>query len=191
MYCVVFSSDFQRLTLDTNTAHSDLCLSEDNRKVTRRSERSGGQRPPDHPDRFDWYDQVLCTQSVTGRCSWEVECSGGVYIGVADGTISRKGGGDDCWLGWNDKSWCLLCHDGYSYSVIHNRQETVLPVRPSRGSYRVTVYVDRPAGTLSFYTVCSESLTHLYTFQTTFTQPLYAGFLLFRDSSSVCLCEQR
>ena len=33
VYCVVFSSDFHRLTLDTNTAHTDLYLSDNNRKV--------------------------------------------------------------------------------------------------------------------------------------------------------------
>ncbi|XP_028456305.1 tripartite motif-containing protein 16 [Perca flavescens] len=41
---------------------------------------------------------------------------------------------------------------------------------------RVGVYVDCPAGTLSFYRVSSVSLIHLYTFNTTFTQPLYPGF---------------
>ena len=189
VYCVVFSSDFQRLTLDTNTAHRDLSLSEDNRKVT---ERSGGQDPPDHPDRFDGEPQVLCTQSVTGRCSWEVECSGGVEIGVTDGTISRKGSGDDCRLGHNDQSWSLVCRHGNSYTVRHNSKQTDLPVRASSDSNRVAGFLDCPAGTLSFYTVFSDSLTHLYTFTHTFTEPLYAGFWFSSlSSSSVSLCEQR
>ncbi|CAI5682229.1 unnamed protein product [Oreochromis niloticus] len=41
---------------------------------------------------------------------------------------------------------------------------------------RAAVYVDCPAGTLSFYRVSSDSLIHLHTFNTTFTEPLYPGF---------------
>ena len=193
VYCVVvFSSDFQRLTLDTNTANRWLSLSENNRKVTRVLGQD--QSYPDHPDRFDYYDQVLCTEGVAERCYCEAECSGGVIIGLTYGRISRKGSGDDCGLGYNNMSWSLDCrgHNGNSYSVRHNRQQTDLPVRASKGSNRVAVYVDCPAGTLSFYTVSSDSLTHLYTFtNNTFTEPLYLGFSLPWCSSSVVLCDQR
>ncbi|MED6275516.1 hypothetical protein CHARACLAT_027277, partial [Characodon lateralis] len=51
---------------------------------------------------------------------------------------------------------------------------------------RVAVYVDCPAGILSFYRVSSDSLIHLHTFNTTFTEPLYAGFGLWSLGSSVC-----
>ncbi|XDV14039.1 hypothetical protein PO909_002270, partial [Leuciscus waleckii] len=56
------------LTLDPNTAHTDLALSEENRKVTRVSE---SQSYPDHPERFEKWSQVLCGESLTGRCYWE------------------------------------------------------------------------------------------------------------------------
>ncbi|KAI3363944.1 hypothetical protein L3Q82_001522 [Scortum barcoo] len=49
--------------------------------------------------------------------------------------------------------------------------------------YRVAVYVDCPAGTLSFYRVSSDTLIHLHTFNTTFTEPLYPGFGLFWSSA--------
>ncbi|KAL4009564.1 hypothetical protein ACER0C_003416 [Sarotherodon galilaeus] len=52
---------------------------------------------------------------------------------------------------------------------------------------RVAVYVDCPAGTLSFYRVSSDTLIHLHTFNTTFTQTLYPGFW-FYPGSSVTLC---
>ncbi|CAL8290522.1 unnamed protein product [Lota lota] len=98
------------LTLDPNTAHRRLSLSEDNRKVTWVRE---DQSYPDHPERFDSWYQVLCREELTCRCYWEVE---------------------------------------------------------------VGVYLDRPAGTLSFYRVSpdvggsSDTLTHIHTFQSTFTQ---------------------
>ncbi|CAL8290470.1 unnamed protein product [Lota lota] len=105
------------LTLDPNTAHRRLSLSEDNRKVTWVGE---DQSYPDHPERFDYWHQVLCREALTGRCYWEVE---------------------------------------------------------------VGVYLDRPAGTLSFYRVspdvggASDTLTHIHTFQATFTQEdLHPGF---------------
>ncbi|CAI5657176.1 unnamed protein product [Oreochromis niloticus] len=52
---------------------------------------------------------------------------------------------------------------------------------------RAAVYVDCPAGTLSFYRVSSDTLIHLHTFNTTFTQTLYPGFWL-AYGSSVSLC---
>ncbi|KAI3363889.1 hypothetical protein L3Q82_001485 [Scortum barcoo] len=53
---------------------------------------------------------------------------------------------------------------------------------------KVAVYLDCPAGTLSFYRVSSGRLTHLYTFNSTFTEPLYPGFGFGRNSSAT-LCE--
>ena len=185
VYCV-FSSDYHHLTLDTNTAHRRLSLSENNRKVTWGQDQSY----PEHPDRFDGVEQVLCTEGLTGRCYWQVQCSGdGGSIAVTYRGISRKGRGGDRRLGDNDQSWSLDCSHGNSYTVSHNSKQTVLPVRVSSGSNRVAVFLDCPAGTLSFYTVLSDSLTHLYTFTHTFTEPLYAGFWMW--SGSVSLCEQR
>ena len=67
--------------------------------------------------------------------------------------------------------------------------------RPTH-SIRVGVYLDRPAGSLSFYRVFKEedypdTLTHIHTFHTTFTQedllPGF-GFELMSSGSSVSLC---
>ena len=164
-------SDACDLTLDPNTAHRELSLSEDNRKVTW---VGGDQSYPDHPERFDSWPQVLGREALTGRCYWEVEREGWVEIGVTYRGITRRGRGGDSRLGRNNKSWSLDCYDD-GYSARYNRRETVLPLRPA-GSTRVGVYLDRPAGTLSFYRVppgggvSSDTLTHIHTFQSTFTQ---------------------
>uniref|UniRef100_A0A674A6T5 B30.2/SPRY domain-containing protein n=1 Tax=Salmo trutta TaxID=8032 RepID=A0A674A6T5_SALTR len=166
------------LTLDPNTVDRLLSLSEENRKVTWRTEE---QPYPDHPERFEGCEQVLCREGLTGRCYWEVEWSGGADIGVTYKGISRRGEGDDCGLGFNDKSWSLFCSDN-SYSACHNNHLTAINV-PSSRSHRVGVYLDWPAGTLSFYRASSDTLTHLITFTSTFTEPLYPGFRVHYDSS--------
>ncbi|XP_035984599.1 NLR family CARD domain-containing protein 3-like [Fundulus heteroclitus] len=175
-----------QLTIDTNTVSRDLKLSEDNRKVTHVEEL---QSYPDHPDRFD-LPQLLCRTGLTGRCYWEVEWRGRVYISVSYRRIRRKGDLDDCVFGWNDQSWSLICSDRHGYSVCHNDRETSISSSSSSVSSRVAVYVDCPAGILSFYRVSSDSLIHLHTFNTTFTEPLLPGFgfLWSSSGSSVFLC---
>uniref|UniRef100_A0A8C4RKG5 Uncharacterized protein n=1 Tax=Erpetoichthys calabaricus TaxID=27687 RepID=A0A8C4RKG5_ERPCA len=163
-------SDFCPLTLDINTAHRELRLSEGNKKVTFKGTKA---KYPDHPDRFDCWYQVLCREALTGtRCYWEVEGSGDfMRIGVACKGLSRKGWGNKCGLGYNNKSWCLLWSDS-QYSVRYNNQHTVIsaPYSP-----RIGVYLDWPAGSLSFYSV-SHTMTLLHRFNTSFTEPLYPGF---------------
>ncbi|KAL4009498.1 hypothetical protein ACER0C_003350 [Sarotherodon galilaeus] len=172
-----------QLTIDTNTAHTNLQLSDNkNRKVTRVEEV---QSYPDHPDRFDVCEQLLCRNGLTGRCYWEVEWRGYVCISVSYRRIRRKGGSDDLVFGWNDQSWSLSCSKDGPRSVWHNKIKTSIS---SSVSNRVAVYVDCPAGTLSFYRVSSDTLIHLHTFNTTFTQTLYPGFWFRSPGSSVSLC---
>ncbi|CAL8290781.1 unnamed protein product [Lota lota] len=176
------------LTLDPNTAHRRLSLSEDNSKVMLVGEE---QSYPDHPERFDYWSQVLCRKGLTGRCYWEVEWEGRVVIGVTYRGITRRGGGGNSWLGGNNKSWSLECYDGV-YSAQYNDRRTDIRLPPP-GSNRVGVYLDRPAGTLSFYIVfpdvggSSDTLTHIHTFQSTFTQEdLHPAFWIGWGSVSLC-----
>ncbi|XP_058606540.1 NACHT, LRR and PYD domains-containing protein 3-like isoform X2 [Onychostoma macrolepis] len=179
------------LTLDPNTANTELKLSDENRRITHVFER---QPYPDHPERFECR-QVLCREILTGRCYWETERSGNnAVISVSYKGINRKGGwSDDCLFGWNDKSWSLDCSNN-RFTVRHNNNITVIPADRS-SSNRVGVYVDVSTGSLSFYSVSdTHTLTHLYshtrlhTFNTTFTEPLYAGFRV-DSGSSVSLCD--
>ncbi|XDV16950.1 hypothetical protein PO909_016433 [Leuciscus waleckii] len=177
------------LTLDPNTAHNQLILSEENRKITYVKER---QPYPDHPERFAGIPQVMCGESLTGRCYWEVEWGLGddergswARIAVAYKGISRIGG-TVCKFGYNNKSWCLFCNSK-AFTVWHNNVSNNIPTHVPK-SKRVGVYLDWPSGTLSFYSVSdTHTLTHLHTFNTTFTEPLYAGFKVFE--SELCLCQ--
>ncbi|XP_049417647.1 NLR family CARD domain-containing protein 3-like isoform X1 [Epinephelus fuscoguttatus] len=155
------------LTLDPNTAGVNAILTEENKKATHVHEN---QPYSDHPDRFDSC-QVLCEEGLTGRHYWEVDCDS-ADVGVAYKSIDRAG---DCSsefsLGQNEKSWCW-CYDGCFY---HNYSHLNFL---GRRTYRSTigVYLDWPAGILSFYEVFPDALTHLYTVHTTFSEPLHPGF---------------
>ncbi|XP_055363804.1 protein NLRC3-like isoform X2 [Betta splendens] len=177
------SKYFCQLTIDTNTVNRHLQLSNNNRNVTHIWQ---DQSYPDHPDRFDW-PQLLCSNGLTGRCYWEVEWGGGVYISVSYRGIRRKGDSKNCWFGDNDQSWRLKCTNG-GYYVCHNNIVTLIS---SSVSHRVSVYVVCPAGSLSFWRVSSDKLIHLHTFNTTFTEPLYPGFGVRHSwpGSSVSLCD--
>ncbi|XP_039508869.1 tripartite motif-containing protein 16-like [Pimephales promelas] len=178
------------LTPDLNTVNKRLCLTENNRVIT----RTDTEQPyPDHPDRFDDVRQVLCRESVCGRCYWEIEWSGrDVCMSVSYKSISRKGLGNECVFGNNDQSWSLECTPS-RYSFRHNNIQTDLPVKPISSSIgecvcdrRIGVYVDPSAGTLSFYSV-SDTMSLIHTVQTTFTHTLYPGFVVY-IGSSVKLC---
>ncbi|XP_041822333.1 neoverrucotoxin subunit alpha-like [Chelmon rostratus] len=175
------------LTIDTNTVNGWIKLSDNNRKATYVEEH---QSYPDHPDRFDHWPQLLCGTGLTGRCYWEVEWRGDVSVSVSYRRIRGKGNSKDCLFGRNDQSWSLFCFDGGRYSVCHNNRTTSTSSSSSSSiSNRVGVYVDYPAGTLSFYRVSSDTLIHLHTFNTTFTEPLYPGFQFWSwSASSVSLC---
>ncbi|XP_037643060.1 tripartite motif-containing protein 16-like [Sebastes umbrosus] len=161
----------REITLDPNTAYTQLLLSEGNRKATKMRQH---QSYPSHPDRFTRWPQVLSRESLTGRCYWEVEWRGRrVYVAVAYKSIRRAGRLNECLFGWNDKSWALDC-DQDSYTFCYNYVQT--PVSGPWSS-RVGVYLDHSAGVLSFYSV-SETMTLLHRVQTTFTEPLYAGLSL-------------
>ncbi|NP_001314743.1 finTRIM family, member 64 [Danio rerio] len=164
----------RQLTLDPNTANKRLRLSEGNKQAF----DSGSVQPyPDHPDRFDQHLQLLSRESVCGRCYWELDWSGsgGLAVSVAYKSIRRKGEGDECVFGFNRQSWSLFYRLSGSL-FFHDKKQIKLHAPLS--CCRLGVYVDHRAGTLSFYSVSDTSMSLIHTEQTTFTQPLYPGFLL-------------
>ncbi|MCJ8749884.1 hypothetical protein PDJAM_G00192740, partial [Pangasius djambal] len=174
-----FLQHFCYLTLDPNTAHGYLRLCEKDRAVR----RSKKEKPyPRHPERFTSIAQVLSKESVCGRSYWEVERSseGCVYISVSYKGINNKEQPRQTIFGYNDQSWSLVCSRS-PLCFYHNNIKTQFGV-PSPS--RIGVYVDRRAGTLSFYSV-SDTMKLLHRVHTTFTQPLYAGFTLWTPESVV------
>uniref|UniRef100_A0A673N722 FinTRIM family, member 99 n=1 Tax=Sinocyclocheilus rhinocerous TaxID=307959 RepID=A0A673N722_9TELE len=100
---------------------------------------------------------------------------------IAYKSISRKGKNSNILLGYNDKSWSLLCSDS-GYSAWHNKMDKDLP-GAARASW-IGVYLDYARGSVSFHSV-SETMELIHRFQAKFSEPLYAGFGI---GSSVTLC---
>ncbi|XP_051272952.1 stonustoxin subunit beta-like [Dicentrarchus labrax] len=177
------------VNLDPNTANNYLTLSEGNKKA----KYGEWQTYPDHPERFDKQPTVFCKERLKGRHYWEVEwshCSPeSVYNCVAYKGIDRKSGSSESSLGNNTMSWGV----GQFYSdlerklQIHHNGWLGEDTFPS-GCNKVGLFLDWPAGTLSYYKVSSHTLTHLYTFKTLFNEPVYPCFWVGRKSSFVYVC---
>uniref|UniRef100_A0A674JQX4 Tripartite motif containing 39 n=1 Tax=Terrapene triunguis TaxID=2587831 RepID=A0A674JQX4_9SAUR len=142
------------VTLDPDTAHPKLVLSEDRKHVR---SRDTCQDLPDNPEIFDTHPCVLGAEGFTGgRRYWEVEVEGkiGWYLGVCRESVSRKG---KVTLTPEDGYWVVWLK-GEVYQALTS-PSTSLPVsiRPSR----VGIFLDYEAGEVSFYNVtdsCSRSL---------------------------------
>ncbi|CAL8284675.1 unnamed protein product [Arctogadus glacialis] len=153
------------VTLDPDTAHPRLILSEDGKQV-----HDGGVRKklPDNPKRFTRYRCVLTRQSFSsGRFYFEVQVKDKTewWLGVARESIDRTDETEwtpetGYWTLWYDE-------DGL---VFNDDPDVDLPLRA--GLQKVGVFVDYDEGLVSFYDV--EARVHIYSATgCTFTEPLY------------------
>ncbi|XP_078287915.1 zinc-binding protein A33-like [Rhinoraja longicauda] len=156
------------VTLDVETAHAQLEVSEDRKRVRRtRTRRS----LPDTGKRFTDWECVLGSEGFTsGRHYWEVEVAGSERwsLGVAAESVERKG--DDI-LTPETGVWSIWWR-GDKF-VAFTSPPSPLPARPIPG--RVGVYLSYESGTVSFYDAATKS--HLHTFTgNKFTGKLYPFF---------------
>uniref|UniRef100_A0A8C0H1M8 Zinc finger protein RFP-like n=1 Tax=Chelonoidis abingdonii TaxID=106734 RepID=A0A8C0H1M8_CHEAB len=129
------------VTLDPDTAHPNLVLSED-RKSVRWEDTE--QDLPDNPERFDYWECVLgCEGFTSGRHCWEVEVGGeeGWAVGVARESVGRKGGISHSPEGgiWAVERW------GGQFRALTS-PETPLPL--SRVPSRIRVCLDCDRGSM-------------------------------------------
>uniref|UniRef100_A0A669CBU9 Neoverrucotoxin subunit alpha n=1 Tax=Oreochromis niloticus TaxID=8128 RepID=A0A669CBU9_ORENI len=177
------------LTLDPNTVNNNLILSEGNKKVI----NGESQSYPDHPERFDVWPHILCREALTGRHYWEVELNmnkgADAAAAVCYRKLERKGRGRLTGFGWNNISWSLgfKWDPDPNYYAEHDGKTTYHPLPPS-GCTRLGVFLDWPAGTLSYYTVSFNKLSHIHTFRTKFSEPVFPAFKVCSKNSSVLLC---
>lgn len=156
--------------LDTNRVDRKIKLSDNDRTAT-----FGGEvrSYPGDPDGLDFETHLLpCQNGLTGRCYWEVEWKGLVSIGVSYKRFRRKG--EDA------RSWFLVCYKN-KYTVLHNGKEAGQHSAPFVLN-RIGVYVDWPAGILSFFEMFSNTPMHIHTFRCTFDEPLYPAIRLWFNS---------
>ncbi len=157
------------VTLDPDTAHPNLILSDDGKQV-----RDGDirQKLPDTPKRFGYCFGVLGKEGFSsGRCYFEVQVKGktGWDLGVVGESINRKG---TFALSPSDGYWTVWLRYGDEYKACDDDLVSLsLRVEPQR----VGVFVDYEEGLVSFYDV--ESSSHIYSFtDQSFTEKLFPYF---------------
>ncbi|XP_078497865.1 E3 ubiquitin-protein ligase TRIM39-like [Lissotriton helveticus] len=159
------------VTLDPDTAHPELLLSEGGRRVR---ETDTAQPLPDTPKRFtSFWPCVLGSEGFTsGRHYWEVQLlqEGGWHVGVAAETVDRKAK-----ITWSPEGgvWAVERWKG-QYSALTSPET---PLSPREKPLKLVVYLDYEGGRLSLYN--ADSMELLYSFpQAPFTQRLFPYFWL-------------
>ncbi|XP_008414633.1 tripartite motif-containing protein 16-like protein [Poecilia reticulata] len=175
------------VSLDDKTAQKLLWISEGSTKVARTSDAVCPY--PNRPERYQDSPQVLCKEGLMGiRGYWEVDYDGWVVVGVVAESAPRKGQEVPCGLGENKGSWGVGW-SGSCYQVWHNGEniDIQLPPSPTMG-----VYVDLPAGVISFLSVEGDSekevrLIHKY--KAKFEERIFPGFWI--GTNSFCLIRKK
>ncbi|XP_054650415.1 finTRIM family, member 86 isoform X2 [Dunckerocampus dactyliophorus] len=158
-------------TMDPNTVYRHIQLSDGGHKATLRAENLN---PADHPERFQYWRQLLCREPLAGSPYYcEVEWTGQkITIGVAYKEMDRKCSDDKSRLGHNPLSWALYW-SGTGFSFWHNGHEKLLGSPKCR---RIGTYLDQHAGILAFYRIANNQADLIHRHVTQFTGPLYPGF---------------
>ncbi|XP_034148404.1 butyrophilin subfamily 2 member A1 isoform X2 [Esox lucius] len=167
------------VTLDPDTAHPRLILSDDGKQV-----RLGNikQDLPDNPKRFTCYPRVLCKKGFSsGRFYYEVQVKEKTrwILGVARESVDRMAG----ILTPDGGYWAMRLKDReyWALDVTH----FLLPLREE--PQKVGVFVDYEEGQVSFFNV--EARSHIYSFtEQTFNEKLHPFFYTGCDSAPLVMC---
>ncbi|XP_008070789.1 erythroid membrane-associated protein [Carlito syrichta] len=159
---------FVAVTLDLNTAHPKLILSEDRRCVRLGDKR---QPVPDNPQRFDFVVSVLGSEYFLNGCHyWEVYVGDKTkwILGVCSESVSRKG---KITASPANGHWLVRQSRENEYEALTSPQTSFRLKEPPRC---VGIFLDYEAGVISFYNVSSKS--HIFTFTHSFSGPLRPFF---------------
>ncbi|KAJ3582240.1 hypothetical protein NHX12_015713, partial [Muraenolepis orangiensis] len=154
------------VTLDPDTAHPWLILSDDGKQV---HDGGVGKELPDNPKRFTRYIYVLTRQSFSsGRFYFEVQVKDKTewLLGVTRESVNRK----DAITSRTTENGFWTVHFKEDELSFRGNPGVRLPVRAEL--QKVGVFVDYDAGLVSFYDV--EARSHIYSATgCTFSEPLY------------------
>ncbi|CAL8280948.1 unnamed protein product [Arctogadus glacialis] len=157
----------QNLTLDPDTAHPNLLITDFDTKV---EEGRACGHEPGLPARFTRFFSVLATASYAGgQHYWEVDVKdkGVWYLGVTAESSNRKGFVS---LTPSAGYWSLCLQD----RLYANGENGRIPVADYWNSPRVGVYLDYDNGRLCFYD--AVTMKKLYMFSTRFEEPVCPFF---------------
>ncbi|XP_053093326.1 E3 ubiquitin-protein ligase TRIM39-like [Pangasianodon hypophthalmus] len=157
------------VTLDPDTAHPYLILSDDGKQVTCEDTK---QNLPETPKRFTYYAIILGKQGFSsGRFYYEVQVSGKTEwdLGVVRESVNRKGKIE---LNPQDGFWTVTLRKGNEYKAC---DDTCISLSLREKPQKVGVFVDYEEGLVSFYDV--EARSHIYSFTgQSLTEKLYPYF---------------
>nr|XP_024655569.1 E3 ubiquitin-protein ligase TRIM39-like [Maylandia zebra] len=172
----LFEAELQRVqqhevdvTLDPDTAHPALILSDDGKQVYCGDVR---KKLPDNPERFSLCVCVLGEQSFSsGRFYFEVQVKGKTEwdLGVATESINRKG---EITVSPQDGFWTVRLRNGNEYEACAS---SPVPLCLHPGPEKVGVFVDYEEGLVSFYDVGAAALIYSFT-GCSFTHRLHPFF---------------
>uniref|UniRef100_A0A8D0L4H6 RING-type E3 ubiquitin transferase n=1 Tax=Sphenodon punctatus TaxID=8508 RepID=A0A8D0L4H6_SPHPU len=171
-----------KITLDFNTVHNKVILSEGNTKM---SVSETPQNYGIHPRRFNYCSQVLGYQCFKqGTHYWEVDLEHHNFcgIGICYGSMERQGA--DSRLGRNSSSWCIEWFNA-KISAWHNDVEKRLP---NTKATRVGVLLSYEGGFVIFFGL-AEKMNVIYKFRAQFTEALYPAFWLFSSGTTLSVCQ--
>ncbi|XP_015744221.1 E3 ubiquitin/ISG15 ligase TRIM25 isoform X2 [Python bivittatus] len=171
-----------KFTLDFNTAHKNVVLSQRNTKMSV-SETVQDYKP--HPQRFTSCSQVLSFQCFKkGIHYWEVELESNNFcaIGICYGSIPRNG--PESRLGRNNSSWCIEWIND-KISAWHNDKEKCLPNNKAK---KIGVLLNYEGGFVIFFGITEKNIL-LYKFKAEFTEAVYSAFWVFSSGATISLCQ--
>ncbi|XP_043913491.1 zinc-binding protein A33-like [Protopterus annectens] len=156
------------VTLDHNTAHPKLTLSEDMLSV-KAVEKA--QHFQDNAERFDYFVSVLGSEGFTsGSHYWEVDVRNKIKwdVGITRESSNRKGSSA---VNLENGYWRIVLRNGNAYCARDSPTKDIhLTVKPQK----IGVYLDYEEGQLSFYN--ADNMSHIYTFTLTFNETVYPYF---------------
>ncbi|KAL6491327.1 hypothetical protein MHYP_G00016720 [Metynnis hypsauchen] len=157
------------VTLDPETAHPELVLSDDAKQVTHGDTR---QKLPDNPERFDRCPCVLGKEGFSsGRFYYEVQVRGKTDwdLGVARMSFNRKG----LFKASPEKGyWSVWLRNETEYMALDSPR---VPLSLKQAPQKVGVFVDYEEGLVSFYDVEARSRIYSFTGQS-FKEKIYPLF---------------
>uniref|UniRef100_G3N7S5 Uncharacterized protein n=1 Tax=Gasterosteus aculeatus aculeatus TaxID=481459 RepID=G3N7S5_GASAC len=162
----MFSVD---VTLDPQTAHPDLILSDDGKQVKLGDVE---KKLPNNPERFINGFCVLTKQSFSsGRFYFEVQVEGKTWwdLGVIRESVNRKG-----FISLSPQNGYWIIHLTYGNKYKASADPPVVLSLKS-GPQKVGVFVDYEEGVVSFYDVEAAALIYSFT-GCSFTEKLFPFF---------------
>uniref|UniRef100_W5KD40 Tripartite motif containing 35-13 n=1 Tax=Astyanax mexicanus TaxID=7994 RepID=W5KD40_ASTMX len=156
------------VTLDPNTAHPRLHLSDDLTAVEKTNQTSS---VPDNPERFDKYVCILGSEGFTsGTHCWDVQVGdcGRWELGLIPESVKRKGDS------FSDSVWSLSYWNAKDKYWTHCPGQPVHSLTPKEKLQKVRVQLNWGKGKVTFTDLLTN--THLRTIKHTFTERVLPYF---------------